>query len=227
MGSDLHGDFINNCSTTGLKTPIKTEWGMNRDYTLFAILAGVRNGYGFAGCYTHEPLVPIVEDRGLPEWLDTSVDEDGCEDYSLELYNKWYGSKWASPDEKEFGEWMGDHSHTYMNLREIILWEGWNKHLQRGGVLSKDHYLETIAVGKEPECWCGGVGGGNTNVVEEEIFKALIDIGGTGDKITHVKCNWKESETLRENYKWFLDEINRIGEDYGYEDTYLVVGFDS
>lgn len=131
------------------------------------------------------------------------------------------------PEESCKAEWMGDHSHTHMNLREIILWEGGNKHLQRGGVLSKGHYSETIAVGKEPECWCGGVGGGNTNVVEEEIFKALIDIGGTGDKVTHVKCTWKESETLGENYKWFLDEINRIGEAYGYEDTYLVVGFDS
>src|SRR5215469_11787636 len=33
-----------------------------RNYDLFAILAGVRNGSGFGGCDTGDPVVPIAED---------------------------------------------------------------------------------------------------------------------------------------------------------------------
>lgn len=220
MGTDIHGGFINNCSTTGTKTPIKTTWGFDRDYTLFAILAGVRNGRGFAGVYRHEPLNPIAEGRGLPMWL--SVKEECTED----LYNQWYDG-FGDEYEDEFGTWLGDHSHTYMTLREIISWDAWKKHLQQGGVLTKEHYLETLFVGKDPEFWSGMVVGGSTNVVDEHLFKTLAVVCGGEDNVTHVKCKWVSGETLGGMYTWWLDEIKRIGEDYGYDETYLVVGFDS
>lgn len=62
MGTDIHGGFIkvvkDKFGNVVSKQPIKTNWNFDRNYTLFAILAGVRNGYGFAGCYRHEPLQP-------------------------------------------------------------------------------------------------------------------------------------------------------------------------
>lgn len=219
MGTDIHGGFIkvvkDQTGNVVSKQPIKTNWDFDRNYTLFAILAGVRNGYGFAGCYRHEPLVPIAEKRGLPDWFkigDYITDEYG--DFGDEGCS--YFCNDYSPDFKEF---MGEHSFTYMTIKEILDWEGWNNYLSQGGVVSVGHYEETIAKGKEPESWCGGVSGGGVVVVTEDEYKS-------GVKATHVKCFWKSEQSLGEMYSWFLEEIERIKNEYG-EDVYLVIGFDS
>lgn len=44
-----------------------------RNYPLFAILADVRNGFGFAGSATHDPVDPLFAGRGLPP--DFAVDD--------------------------------------------------------------------------------------------------------------------------------------------------------
>ena len=214
MGTDIHGGFIkvvkDQTGSVVSKQPIKTNWNFDRNYTLFAILAGVRNGYGFAGCYRHEPLQPIAEGRGLPEFISVVEDRTG------DLYNKWHG-RWD--DEEEFGCWLGDHSYTHMTVDEILEWKGWSNHLSQGGVVSVEQYEETIAKVKEPESWCGGISGGGVVVVTEDEYKS-------GAKATHVKCFWKSEQPLGEMYSWFLEEIERIKNEYG-EDVYLVVGFDS
>jgi hypothetical protein len=214
MGTDIHGGFIkvvkDKLGNVVSKQPIKTNWNFDRNYTLFAILAGVRNGYGFAGCYRHEPLQPIAEGRGIPEFI--SVVEERTE----ELYNKYYG-RWD--DEEEFGCWLGDHSYTHMTVNEILEWKGWNNHLSQGGVVSVEHYEETVAKGKEPESWCGGISGGGVVTVAEDEYKS-------GAKATHVKCFWKSEQSLGERHDWFLEEIERIKNEYG-EDVYLVIGFDN
>ena len=214
MGTDIHGGFIkvvkDKFGNVVSKQPIKTNWNFDRNYTLFAILAGVRNGYGFAGCYRHEPLQPIAEGRGIPEFI--SVVEERTE----ELYNKYYG-RWD--DEEEFGCWLGDPSYTHMTVNEILEWKGWNNHLSQGGVVSVEHYEETVAKGKEPESWCGGISGGGVVTVAEDEYKS-------GAKATHVKCFWKSEQSLGERYDWFLEEIELIKNEYG-EDVYLVIGFDN
>lgn len=220
MGTDIHGGFIKVCKGDKgeiiQKLPIKTNWPMNRDYTLFAILAGVRNGYGFAGCYRHEPLAPITEGKGKPDFL---VYED---DYCPEFYNKRYGK---FEDEPELGVGLGDHSFTYMTISEILNWGGWDKHLMCGGVVDVEHYEETTALGENPEYWSGGVGGGSTKVISQEDY--LIEKGFCNNtSATHVQCYWEDNYSLAENYKWFLEEIIRIKNEFGGE-TYLVVGFDS
>lgn len=218
MGTDIHGGFIKvvfENDKVVSKQAIKSNWEMDRNYTLFAILADVRNGYGFAGCYRHEPLKSIAEDRGIPSFIEVKE-----ESYTEDLYNKWYG-RWD--EEKEFGEYLGDHSFTYMTIKEILDWEGWNNHLSQGGVVEVNHYHSTIAKGKEPEYWSGGISGKNVIVVEQsELWKYEV-LAATP---THVKCYWKSEQTLGEMYDWFLEEINRIKEEHG-EDVYLVVGFDS
>ena len=95
MGTAIHGGFVK-VTKDGYfggkqilnKTPIKTSCGFYRDYTLFAILSDVRNGHGFAECYSHEPIYPITSGRGLPDFLE--VEDEGTE----YLYNKWYGEKY-------------------------------------------------------------------------------------------------------------------------------------
>jgi len=57
-----------------------------RNYNEFAILANVRNGYGFAGVDTGDALKPISMPKGLPEDVSKEVkfesDEWGCDGHS-------------------------------------------------------------------------------------------------------------------------------------------------
>jgi len=46
------------------------EWYDTRNYRVFAILANVRNGYGFAGIPYSRPLNFISEPKGLPKDLE-------------------------------------------------------------------------------------------------------------------------------------------------------------
>lgn len=74
----------------------------NRNYGLFAILADVRNGTGFAGVKTGEPTTPIDLPRGLPD--------DASEVYLAEVEH------WG----------VDGHSHTYFTLAELLDhdWDG-------------------------------------------------------------------------------------------------------
>lgn len=221
MGTDIHGGFIKiTKDSEGVvtdKQPVKWA-GFSRDYTLFAILADVRNGYGFAGTYRHEPLQPITSERGIPDFIDVV---DGV---TKDLYNQWYGV--FDGEEEEFGEYIGDHSYTYMTVDEILSWEGWSNKLSRGGVLTIPHYHETVAVGLNPEAWCGGISGDAVLVAESEEDYKTAKIIGIDHNYTHVRCCWVDGDTLGEEYTWFLEEVKRIKNQYG-GDTYLVVGFDS
>lgn len=200
MGTDIHGGFIK-LNKDGTKQPIETSWAMDRDYTLFAILAGVRNGYGFAGCYRHEPVAPIAEGRGLPTWLQVE------DEYSSDLDG-----------------WLGDHSYTYMTLDEIVSWEGWKEHIIVGGVMDVDHFKETVATKIEPKHWCGDIVGDRIKIHQWDNKNPIIP-----EDATHVRCQWVSAKVLGEDYSWFLDEIKRIKEEHSSEDSeiYLVVGFDS
>ena len=67
-----------------------------RNYDLFAILADVRNGHGFAGCVTGERFNPISEPKGLPDDVSKKI-------------------------KKESDKWDGDgHSHSYFTVKELL-----------------------------------------------------------------------------------------------------------
>lgn len=120
MGTDIHGVFERRHN--GKWERIETEYSFGRHYFLFACLAGVRNGFGFAGVPTHSPVRPIAEPRGLPEDLN-------------------YSEKDGYANEPDF--WFGDHSHSWLTGEEILAyswptiartgvmnledWEAWDK----------------------------------------------------------------------------------------------------
>lgn len=64
MGTDIHGVFQRHNGAAW--EDIASKYQQNRHYQLFAALAGVRNGVGFAGVPTGEAIKPIAEPRGLP-----------------------------------------------------------------------------------------------------------------------------------------------------------------
>lgn len=213
MGTDIHGGFIRRNKHTGEVKVVETTWDQERHYLLFAILANVRNGYGFAGVRTFTPIEPITDWRGVPSWWNFHDDSD----YMFPAIGL------SEP------KWLGDHSFTHMCVSEILAWPHWDLHIGQTGVLNKNHYLETLAVGKDPEGWNGDVWGENVIKVSEEDFKALSEAGQ--DEVTHVVCSWVDSGSLGDNCDYFLDEVKRIASEYpeddDWEEVLLVIGFDS
>ena len=93
----------------------KDEFYGNRNYDLFAILANVRNGYGFAGSPTGFGFVPICEPKGFPE--------DACEEV------------------KELCEHCGEHTPSWLTLKEILDYD-WTQRTVKQCSVSAWQYFE-------------------------------------------------------------------------------------
>jgi hypothetical protein len=65
MGTDIHG--IMQAKIDGVWQDVPHNYEGSRHYMLFAWLGNVRNGFGFAGCATHNPIKPLSDNRGLPD----------------------------------------------------------------------------------------------------------------------------------------------------------------
>lgn len=104
MGTDIHiaAEFYRNGSWNLADIPLTQD----RNYRAFAVLANVRNGYGFGGFSTGEPLVPISEPRGLPD------------DISLGLRTKLEKKYEDDEDAEHF--WLGDQSFSWVTLKELL-----------------------------------------------------------------------------------------------------------
>lgn len=113
-----------------------------RNYDLFAILANVRNGYGFAGCYTGEEFNPIDECKGLPEDVTNYTKE--------RLFSYGYGE-------------------SYYTLTELEQYDWTQKH-QSYGIVEYDEYAHSVAEGKIPDHWCGGISGEGVRVIPASKF---------------------------------------------------------
>lgn len=117
----------------GRKAPLD-----DRNYDLFALLANVRNGYGFAGTPRGNPIVPLDMPRGVPDdasyaWLET------VDSWSVDM-----------------------HSHSWFTLAELIAWQEEGKlkpKMIRTGVITAEQYEHSKATGEEPNSWSGSVGG--------------------------------------------------------------------
>lgn len=73
MGTDIHSIAQVNRDGQWQTVAVGID-GDQRSYNTFAMLANVRNGYGFAGCRTSTGFPVIHEQRGLPE--DLEADEN-------------------------------------------------------------------------------------------------------------------------------------------------------
>jgi hypothetical protein len=78
----------------------------DRNYRAFAVLANVRNGYGFGGFSTGEAIEPISEPRGLPD------------DMSPELRTKLEKEIEDNEDAEQFR--LGDQSFSWVTLKELL-----------------------------------------------------------------------------------------------------------
>lgn len=126
-----------------------------RNYNLFAILANVRNGIGFAGCKTGGGFIPISEPKGLPEDVSQKVKDisDG---------------------------WDCDgHSHSWFTVKELLDYD-WTQKSNLIGVVNAVDFERwnryDRSQSEPPSNYCGGCFGGSiVHVSEKEMLELIKD----------------------------------------------------
>ena len=192
----------------------------SRNYSLFALLANVRNGYGFADCEIFDPIKHF-ELKGLPE----EIEEEVCE------YGSYNG---------------GYHNFNHFTYKEIVESDLWDQPIKAKGFVKLDTFLEYLEAKKTnknavPSGSCGDVSGGGVVKFSESLLTPLFEKGELDDWLeanvdheqsVYVKCAWEESLALKESnfYSWLMsDEMESLVYDEcgGPEDVRLIVSFDS
>lgn len=129
MGCDIH-PYAEVLTDSGWKKA-DVEVPSDRNYWAFSLLAGVRNGAGFAGSDTGKPVTPISEPRGLPE--DTSIADSDDDDFD-------------SPSHV----WLGDHSYSWVTLAELMAIDQ-SAPIERHAVAKPEDIVNYAKIGTLPE----------------------------------------------------------------------------
>lgn len=194
------------------------RWYSGRNYRLFAMLADVRNGVGFAGVDTGDRFNPIAEQRGLPDGIDT-----GGEEY-----------------------WFGDHSFSWLLLSELLDYD-WYQQTNCRGWVNGPQFEEWDRMKQwepEPRQHCGGVSGGNVeHITEQEMRRRINEIKervtpwkAASEAIerrygsTYCAIQWPVfySEAAGTFYTQTMPRMLRLAREVGGpENVRIVFGFDS
>lgn len=211
MGTDIHGVFQRR--NAGRWEDIPSLYEQARHYQLFAVLAGVRNGFGFAGAPTGEAVKPISAPRGLPS--DFVMEDDSHPITSLENMDPWRRG-WYEESEA-LAVWMGDHSHSWLTGAEMLAWAENAPKLTKVGVLDRETYEKWDGVCRPP-AYSGGISGpGVIQVNDNAVEKAATPAW------TYIRCSWESD--LRTELAYFFDEVARLVAEHG--EVRFVFGFDS
>jgi hypothetical protein len=169
--------------------PMTDQPYQGRNYDLFAILADVRNGYGFAGCDTGDGFIPISEPKGLPEDVSPEIQE-------------------------ESDSWDGDgHSHSYLTVKEVMEYD-WSQTTKHRCFVQIDDYIEMLRKGENiPESACGMVSGGKVEHITEEQFRN----NDFDSNNPYVYVRYEYEETYRESIGDFffentINELKKLGD---------------
>lgn len=133
----------------------------DRNYNVFAILADVRNGHGFAGVKTSEGFKPIHAPRGLPDDLSDELNRD-------------------YPEDDEDAPWLGDHSFSWLGFREIFDYD-YSQITTLCGVVSAQEFFDwdwsDYSRERGPKSWSGAVFGRSIrHVTVEEMRRRLAPL---------------------------------------------------
>lgn len=193
--------------------PMTAEPYGDRNYVTFAVLADVRNGYGFAGVKTHEPLRPISEPKGLPADIAFHASDDryGDED---EPRNTREGYDTAA-DKVEYMQesWIfGDHSFTHLTLRELLAYD-WDQTLADTGAVTAAEYNRCKAENDTPSSWCGSVGGGGIETITVDEAERRI-AAGTFPSEVGEKGSLGFSSKVYVQYEWTEPLRDRVGDNF-------------
>lgn len=210
---DEAGEKCYLCKGTGFESSYS-----DRNYNAFAIMADVRNVYGFAGIPTGEPFPVIAKDRGLPDDWNPN--------------RKFYG---RHDDDGDAEADLGDHSVTWLTLQELEDYP-WTPKRETVGVVSAAEYIAFKKNGI-PSGWCGDAFGPNTrNITNDEMEALIVEVKRMGfdpEKIqnTYTKVSWSRdyASCVGEFYTDFIPALRKLAADKGVaaKDVRLVMGFDS
>jgi len=195
------------------ETAYRQSFYSDRCYDAFAVLAGVRNGFGFAGCETGEGFTPISEPRGLPD------------DLSEELRQVRHRYEY---DDTEIHTDFGDHSQSWVTLAELQAVD-WEAKYQKTGVVAYSHWKPT----EIPEEYCGGVTGRGIVVMDGrdprdvEIIRKKAEGYQKDGLHVYVKVQWYETvgDLVGSLKTRLIPALESLGGKP--EHTRIVFGFDS
>lgn len=172
-----------------------------RHYELFAILANVRNGYGFAGCDMGDPITPISMPKGLPDDVTETVKAES--------------ERWG----------VDGHSHTWLTLRELQEYD-WDQESIRRGAVSLEEYETRQRTGQDYQDWCGGIHGPNIVTIPAILVESKAKRLLNEKKKVYVQDEWAVS--LRETMNYFIEgtmkSLAELGEP---DDVRIVIWFDN
>lgn len=185
---------------------INWEVYSSRNYTLFAVLGDVRNGFGVAGMDMGDRITPSVGAlRGLPDDFELKEDE-------------------------HYGTWMGDHSYGWLTMAEAFEYP-WHTEIVKRGVISVKEWANDDWREGGPSSWSGGILGPNIVEYRDEEDLLLAKANGTYDenKENYVRVQWVT--ILEHRVEDFLDAmryLRQIIPDIITDDNIRIVyGFDS
>ena len=121
----------------------------DRNYNLFAMMADVRNGHGFAGVRTGEGFAPIARPRGLPD--------DCCLDVMMAA-ERWAGN---------------GHSHSWLTIAEIMSYD-WSQTTTLTGIVDLPQLARWKLLGA-PEMWSGSISGPGIGVIDQQRAVQYVD----------------------------------------------------
>ncbi|HSE46936.1 MAG TPA: hypothetical protein VLA89_16575 [Gemmatimonadales bacterium] len=176
----------------------------DRNYDVFGVLADVRNGTGFAGIDTGEGFVPIDEPRGLPddlspqllahlERLGYAVEDGRLEDNGRRPQAEAYDKMEEEPE----GYWsLGDHSFSWLTLREVLEYDYSRSTKKRGWV--DPWNFELYRRRGAPSSWSGGITGRNVEHISPQQMGRMIDEGNIQFK--GDDADWQHPDFMDREY---------------------------
>lgn len=179
-------------------SPLSVHPYSGRNYELFAILADVRNGYGFAGVDTGDGWTPITSPRGIPD------------------------------DVSEYMKWEFDHNleHTpgWLTLQELADYDWLGSRTRKRGWVGREEYARFKSEG-QPQSWSGFVsGGGVRHISNEEMESEPMDAKSV---YTQVEWENSAYECCRGFVDETIPALQAIANTEGVRDLRIVFYFDS
>jgi hypothetical protein len=196
-----------------------------RNYSLFGILADVRNGVGFGGITTGDAWPAIAPGRGYPDGFDESdvpgdpydgpvitADEEPARSVARRLLGT------AEPRS------MGEHSQTWIALSELeeYAWDAIKR--RRTGVVTTESF-DQLREGYGPEAYSSDVSGGGVVIYTPSEYRAALSTGRLATR-PYVRAEWTESARVATR-DWPGDVLPWLRELSAGRPLRLVIGFDS
>lgn len=198
-----------------------------RNYDLFAILADVRNGRGFAGVKTGEGFNIISEPKGIP----MDICEDVMSEYTVEVGEDYSFAQLQSWVNRNKSEWIKFahsvscpdwHSASWLALSELLTFD-WDQFTMKRGTLSFEKYKSYKNSDSIPDDYSGSVWGGGTVTIDEDDADKILNGADSPAPLNklYVNCHWPE--IYRSTCQWFLENTVEVLKTLGDPDNVRIV----